>query len=80
MRRPEIASRVWGDIQELIDIHARLGQANSDDEREDILVELLGLRGRSAVVSIFCAIADTHRAYPMLLPLLAAGLALKYLF
>lgn len=79
MRGPDIASGVWGNLQELIDIHARLGGANSDDEREDILVELQGLRGRSAVVSILCAIADIHSAYPMLLPLLAAGLALKYL-
>lgn len=79
MRGSGIASGVRRDIQELIGIHARLGGANSDDEREDILVELQGLRGRSVVVSILCAIADIHSAYPMLLPLLAAGLALKYL-
>lgn len=80
MKGSDIASGVWADIQELISIHARLGQASSEDEREDILVDLQVLRGRSTAVSILCSIVDMHHAHPMLLPLLGAGLALRYLF
>lgn len=71
---------VWADLQELVGLQGRISQATSDDEREDLYVDLQILRNRSSAVSILCSIKDMHEAHPLLLPLLGVGLALKYLF
>lgn len=68
-----------GDIRMIIQIHSRLLDAATKDESEDILVEKQSLRKVSIAASIIFSVIDIQTNYPLLFPLIAVSLALKFI-
>lgn len=72
--------KIIDDIQEMVRLESRISETASDDERQDLLVQKKLIRGRSYLVSIIYSIIDIHSRYPLLLPIVAASLALKFFY
>jgi hypothetical protein len=68
------------DIQDIFRLEASIADALHEDELQDLLVEKKHLRTRSVLASLIYSVIDIHRSYPLLLPIAAASLALKFLF
>lgn len=64
----------------MISLQARLMDASTTDEVEDLLVEKLKLRKESVVASLVYSVIDIQTRYPLLLPLLVFSFTLKIFF
>lgn len=67
-------------FNDMISLQARLMDASTPDEVEDLLVEKIKLRKESVIASLVYSVIDIQTRYPLLLPLLVFSFTLKIFF
>lgn len=71
---------VLEDLRSIFRLEAEKAAAETDDELQDLAIQQKQLRDRSVLASVIFAVGDIHRKYPLLLPIAAASVALKFFF